>query len=194
MGDIVANTMVTLNGVAGSPETWQFDYVSEPMMQVMAESLHSSAGLLLGRRTYEEFAHYWPDADPRQNPMAPAMNGLPKYVVTSTLNAADWSNTQLVSGSDGLVDLKELKTTTQGTLSIIGSPTLVRTLTEAGMVDEIRLMVYPLVLDEGIRLFEGAFQRTSLTLTRCAELPKGVLHLTYVPGPPDERDERDDRG
>lgn len=93
------------------------------------------------------------------------MNGLPKYVVTSTLQAADWSNTQLVSGSDGLVELKELKTTTQGTLSIIGSPTLVRTLTEAGMVDQLRLMVYPLVVDDGIRLFDGARRRSSLQLT-----------------------------
>lgn len=194
MGDIVANTMVTLNGVAGRPETWQFDYISEPMMQVVAESLHSSAGLLLGRRTYEEFARYWPSAEAGQNPMAPAMNGLPKYVVTSTLASADWSNTQIVSGSDGLVELKELKEATEGTLSIIGSPTLVRSLAEAGVVDQFRLLVYPLVVEGGIRLFEGAGRRSRLELTECAELPKGVLHVTYVPARADGPDGRHDVG
>jgi dihydrofolate reductase len=190
MGDIVANTMVTLNGVAGRPETWQFDYVSDSMMQVVAESLGSSAGLLLGRRTYEEFAHYWPGADPNENPLAPVMNSMAKFVVSSTLTAADWINTHIVSGSDGLVELKELKAATHGTLSIIGSPTLVRSLTEAGMVDQLSLMVYPLVVDEGIRLFEGASQRSALELTECAELPNGVLHLTYVPAGPHEREAR----
>jgi dihydrofolate reductase len=181
MGDIVANTMMTLNGVAGRPEAWQFNYVSGPMMGVVAESLGSSAGLLLGRRTYEEFVRYWPDADPSENPLAPLMNGLSKYVVSSTLTSVEWHNTHLVSGSDGLVELKRLKDSTAGTLSIIGSPTLVRSLTEAGMIDRMSLMVYPLVVDEGIRLFDGATQRRYLELIGCTELPNGVLHLTYVP-------------
>jgi dihydrofolate reductase len=181
MGHIVANTMVTLNGVAGRPESWQFNYVSGPMMQVVAESLGSSEGLLLGRRTYEEFARYWPQADPAQNPLAPVINSMPKYVVSSTLTNADWDTTHIVPGDDGLVELKRLTATIAGTLSIIGSPTLVRSLAEAGMVNRLSLMVYPLVVDDGIRLFDGASQRSYLELVGCAELPNGVLHLSYVP-------------
>jgi dihydrofolate reductase len=151
------------------------------MMQVVAESLGASAGLLLGRRTHDEFVQYWPNADPEQNPLAPVMNGMPKYVVSSTLTSTDWQNTHIVSGADGLVGLKALKDSTAGTLSIIGSPTLVRSLVEAGMVDRISLMVYPVVVDEGIKLFGGATQRSHLALRGCTELPHGVLHLTYVP-------------
>lgn len=116
------------------------------------------------------------------------MNGLPKYVVTSTLQAADWSNTQLVSGSDGLVELKELKTTTQGTLSIIGSPTLVRDVDRGGHgrpapsdgLPPRRRRRYP-----PLRRSPPTKQPAA---HRCAELPNGVLHLTYVSATPDERE------
>ena len=177
MGTINANTMMTLNGVAGRPENWQGDYVSPHMMGVIAGALQASSGLVLGRRTYDEFVQYWPHVDPAENPMAPLMNGLPKFVVTTTMRAAEWSNTTVVSDTAALASVKE---STEGVLSIIGSPTLVRSLLEAGMVDELSLMVFPTVVNDGIPLFAGAETRTKLELRHCSELPLGVLHLTYV--------------
>lgn len=177
MGTINSNTMMTLNGVAGRPEDWQGDYMSPQMMGVIAGSLQASSGLILGRRTYEEFVRYWPNADPAENPMAPLMNELPKYVVSTTMNNAEWDNTQVVSDTEALASIKA---STEGVLSIIGSPTLVRSLLEAGMVDELSLMVFPTVVNDGIPLFAGTETRTKLELQYCSELPLGVLHLTYV--------------
>ena len=181
MGSIAANTMMTLNGVAGQPEAWQFDYASPPMMDTIAESLKASAGLLLGRRTYEEFVQYWPHMGPEDNPMAPAMNGLPKFVVSSTLAEPSWENSTLVPGAGLANTIADLKVDVAGVLNVIGSPTLVRSLLDLGLLDRLDLMVYPLVAEEGIRLFEGARTRTGLSLVACSELPNGVLHLTYEP-------------
>lgn len=181
MGAITANTMMTLNGVAGRPEAWQFNYASPPMMRVIAESLQSSAGLLLGRRTYEEFAQYWPHIGAEDNPMAPAMNGLPKFVVASTLAETSWENATLLPGAELANAIADLKVDITGVLNIIGSPTLVRSLLDLGLLDRLDLMVYPLVAEEGIRLFDGATTRTGLSLVACSELPNGVLHLTYEP-------------
>ena len=181
MGWVVANAMVTLNGVAGRPENWQFDYVSPAMMGVIAESLQTSAGLLLGRKTYEEFVQYWPHIGPEDNPMASAMNSLPKFVVSSTLAETSWENSTLVTGAGLANTIADLKVDVLGVLNIIGSPTLVRSLLDLGLLDRLDLMVYPLVAEEGIRLFEGATTRTGLSLIACSELPNGVLHLTYAP-------------
>lgn len=181
VGAIAANTMMTLNGVAGRPEAWQFDYASPPMMRVIAESLQASAGLLLGRRTYEEFVQYWPHVSPEDNPMAPAMNGLPKFVVSSTLAETSWENSTLVPGAGLANAITDLKADVTGVLNIIGSPTLVRSLLDLGLLDRLDLMVYPLVAKEGIRLFDGATTRTGLSLIACSELPLGVLHLTFEP-------------
>lgn len=177
MGTINANTMMTLNGVAGRPENWQGDYMSPQMMGLIAGALQTCSGLVLGRRTYDEFVRYWPEVDPTENPMAPLMNGLPKYVVTTTMKSAEWNNTQVVSDTEALASVRA---STEGVLNIIGSPTLVRSLLEAGMVDELSLMVFPTVVNDGIPLFAGAETRTKLELQHCSELPLGVLHLTYV--------------
>src|SRR5687768_11440583 len=136
MGTITANTMVTINGVAEAPESWQFPYSSPEMAGVILDQLSRSAGLLLGRRTYEEFVSYWPQVSPADNPMAPAMNSLPKYVVSSTPRSTDWTPSQLVTG-DVTAQLQDLRDSIDGELSIIGSPTLVRSLLDEGLVDRL---------------------------------------------------------
>jgi dihydrofolate reductase len=185
MGTITANVMMTLNGVAGQPETWQFAYSSPEMQGLIGRQLSSSTALLLGRRTYEEFARYWPTNRAEGNPMSPAMNGLKKYVVSATLEHAEWNNSEIVAG-DVASRLRSLRAEPEGDLSIVGSPTLVRSLLDAGLIDRLSLMVFPIVVEAGQRLFEGPASRTGLKLTRCHPLPRGVLQLDYSPIATDE--------
>lgn len=180
MGTITANVMMTLNGIAGRPEGWQFAYGSPEMQGLIEQQLSSSTALLLGRRTYEEFALYWPTTMAEGNPMRPAMNGLKKYVVSTTLEHAEWNNSEIVAG-DIASRLRSLRAEPEDALSIVGSPTLVRSLLEAGLIDRLSLMVFPIVVEAGQRLFEGPASRTGLELTRCHPLPRGVLHLDYSP-------------
>ncbi|MEV1128647.1 dihydrofolate reductase family protein [Agromyces sp. NPDC049794] len=179
MGTITANVMMTLNGVAGQPERWQFEYSSPEMHGLMGRQLASSTALLLGRRTYEDFVRYWPTPGAAGNPMSPVMNGLRKYVVSTTLRSAQWNNAEVVAGN--VADrLRPLRAEPAGALNIIGSPTLVRSLLAAGLIDRVSLMVFPVVAT-GQPLFEGPASETGLELTHCQELPHGVLHLDYCP-------------
>lgn len=180
-GSIAANVMVTLNGVAGRPESWQFAYASPEMMAVIGRSLGESKALLLGRRTYEEFVGYWPHVSAAENPMSPAMNELTKYVVTSTKAVPSWANTELVYGQGQLEQVCSLRDQLGGEMSIIGSPNLVRSLLEARMLDRLSLMVFPLIVESGDQLFEGIGSRNELELVSSVQLPKGVLHLEYRP-------------
>jgi dihydrofolate reductase len=180
MGTITANTMITVNGVAEAPETWQFEYFSPEMAGVILDQLSRSSGLVLGRRTYEEFVGYWPHVSAAENPMAPAINELPKYVVSNTLSATDWTPSKVVAG-DVTAQLRELRDDADGELSIIGSPTLVRSLLGERLIDRLSLMVFPVVVESGRSLFDGATTRAGLELLHADTLPNGVLHLAYQP-------------
>jgi dihydrofolate reductase len=181
MGSIKSNTMVTVDGVAGAPENWQFQYFSPEMGEVIGRQLASADALLLGRVTYQEFAQYWPTDQAQDNPFAPAMNGLPKYVVSTTLAQADWNNSTIIKG-DVPKRLRQLKNDTAGDINLVGSPTLVGSLLAEGLIDQLSIMVFPLVLGSGRRLFENAAGRASLELAGCHQLANGVLHLDYRPG------------
>lgn len=180
MGTITANTMVTVNGVAEAPETWQFAYFSPEMAGVMLEQLSRSSGLVLGRRTYEDFAGYWPHVSAAENPMAAPINELPKYVVSNTLRTTEWMPSQVVAG-DVTAQLRGLRDEADGDLSIIGSPTLVRSLLDERLIDRLSLMVFPLVVESGRGLFDGVTTRAGLDLVHADTLPNGVLHLAYEP-------------
>jgi dihydrofolate reductase len=134
--------------------------------------------------TYQEFAQYWPTDQARDNPFAHAMNGLPKYVVSTTLAQADWNNSTIISG-DVPRRLSQLKNDTTGDINLVGSPTLVGSLLDEDLIDQLSIMVFPLVIGSGRRLFENAARRTGLELTGCHQLPHGVLHLDYRPGTSD---------
>ena len=176
MGFIKSSLFISLDGVIEAPETWHFEYFNDEMGAVVGELMAENDATLLGRQTYDEFAGYWPNADP-SDPFTAAMNGARKYVVSTTLTDAGWENSSIVSG-DVKAALTELKHETR--LGTTGSATLVRWMLEQGLVDELHLLVHPVVVGHGKKLFaDGA--KVPLQLVSSTTFTTGVLHLVYAP-------------
>jgi dihydrofolate reductase len=178
MRKLTASFFVSLDGVVESPEKWHFPYFSEEMGAVIGAAISSADAFLLGRRTYEQWAAYWPE-QPAENPMAQSINGLPKYVASQTLDKVEWQNSTLLRGDVG-DEVAKLKKQPGGDIAISGSATLVRSLLAAGLIDELRLMLHPLVVGSGDRLFPNGSVPTPLELRGSQELPNGVVDLAYV--------------
>jgi dihydrofolate reductase len=186
MRKVIAGLFVSLDGVAGAPHEWHLTYFSDEMGASIDREVQASDALLLGRVTFEEFAGYWPSAPRDENPLAAFMNDSPKYVVSDTLESADaWANSSLIRGADLAAEVKRLKGLPGKNLNVIGSMTLVRSLLEHGLLDELHLLVHPVVVGSGKRLFpEGALTTHKLELLRAAEtLPNGVVSLAFRPAP-----------
>lgn len=173
MRKIVAGLFISLDGVVEAPDSWHFPYFNDEMGAAVQEM--TGEAMLLGRRTYEEFAAYWPDST---DDYADYMNNTPKYVVSQTLTAATWKNSTLVNG-DVAKELTRLKEEPGGTVSIAGSGTLVASLLREGLLDELHLLVHPIVVGSGKRLFDDGAQ-VPLRLTDAKTFSTGVLHLTYA--------------
>jgi dihydrofolate reductase len=164
MGKIVVTEFVSLDGVmedpGGSEGTpgggWAFKFDRGPDGDTYKlDELMDAEAMLLGRVTYEGFAQAWPGRDDEQG-FAARINGMPKYVTSSTLEKADWENTTILGG-DPVAEVAELRRTLGGNILVAGSTSLVHALHDAGLVDEYRLMIYPAVLGRGKRLFrDGA--------------------------------------
>jgi dihydrofolate reductase len=194
MRRIIAITQVTLDGVMqapGGPEEdprngfahggWAMPFVDGAASQVIGEIISREFDMLLGRRTYEIFASYWPHAG--DNPIAKAFNKATKYVVTRTLDRLGWEKSQRIDG-DVVVEVRRLKASDGPELHIWGSGELLQTLIAAELVDEHRLWVFPVVLGEGKRLFENGVPPRGLTLVETRHTPTGVLVNTYRPAGP----------
>lgn len=176
MGSITSSLFISLDGVIESPEKWHFPYFNDEMGAVVGEQMGKVDATLLGRQTYDEFASYWPQADPN-DPFTAQMNGARKYVVSSTLGDAEWENSSAVTG-DVKAELEALKK--EHNLGTTGSATLVRWMLEQGLVDELHLLVHPIVVGSGKKLFaEG--ETVPLSLVSSATFSTGVLHLVYAP-------------
>ena len=151
--------------------------------QFKYDELFGAGALLLGRRTYEGFAAAWPQME--GDDFAKRMNEIDKYVVSSTLSetAATWGPTSVLRG-DAVAEVRELRAQEGGDLLVEGSGQLVRTLLAHGLVDELRLMVFPVILGSGDRMYPEAMSvPTTLTVTGSATVGSGVLLLTYTPAP-----------
>jgi dihydrofolate reductase len=185
MGKIVVTEFVSLDGVIEDPGgaedfehggwTFEIDRGADGDKFKLEETLESDA-MLLGRRTYEGFAAAWPS---REDPggFAEKMNSMPKYVYSTTLESADWANTTVLSG-DFAEEIRKLKDQFDGTILVHGSATLVQGLVEDDLADEIRLMVFPVILGSGKRLF-GASGKKPMKLTGARTVGDGVQLLTY---------------
>lgn len=198
MRTIIAITHVTLDGVMqapGGPEEdprggfthggWAMQRSDEAVGETLDEIMSGEFDLLLGRRTYEIFAAYWPYAG--DNPIATAFNRAAKYVVTHSLDQLDWAHSQRVGG-DIIDELRRLKASDGPELHVWGSSQLLQTLIAAGLIDEFRIWIYPLVLGQGKRLFEKGVPPRGLTLVESRRTPTGVLLNTYHPtGPLSQR-------
>jgi dihydrofolate reductase len=177
VGRIVSSFFISLDGVVEAPDRWHFPYFDDEMGDAVGKALATTEALLMGRVLYEEWAGYWPGSD--DEPFASFINDTPKYVVSSTLRDATWRNTTIVDG-DVASRLRELKDGTDGDIGISGSATLVRWLLANGLLDRLNLMVHPIVVGEGRRLFEGG-ATYPLRLESQEAFGSGVLNLAYVP-------------
>jgi dihydrofolate reductase len=176
MGTIQSSLFISLDGVIESPETWHFDYFNDEMGAAVGTLMSESDAMLLGRQTYDEFAGYWPNAE-ASDPFTQQMNGSRKYVVSNTLTDPTWENSTVING-DVKARLTALKRDTR--LSTTGSATLVRWMLEHGLVDELHLLVHPVVVGQGKKLFaDGA--KVPLKLASATTFTTGVLHLVYAP-------------
>ncbi|MBB5140489.1 dihydrofolate reductase [Thermocatellispora tengchongensis] len=164
-----------------SPEKWQTPYFNHEVGAELARRRAGVGAMLLGRNTYERFAAFWPHQTQADNPMADAMNKTPKLVASTTLEKAEWENSTLIQG-DAVAELAKLKHGEGPDILSTGSPTLVRSLLRAGLVDELGLLVNPIVVGSGRRLFDGGFGELPLRLLDCRTFGTGVVALTYTAG------------
>jgi len=178
MRKIVAGLFISLDGVIEAPEQWHFPYFDEAMGRAVQGQMDGTDAMLLGRVTYEGFAAYWPQHTPADDPIAQRMNGIRKYVVSTTLRSADWENSTLISG-DVAGELTKLKQQPGKDIGMTGSGMLVRTLLRDGLLDELNLLVHPIVVGTGKRLFPEGFDQIPLELASSETFPTGVLNLTY---------------
>ena len=181
MRKVIAVEMVSLDGVMESPEDWAFSYSNDEMEEANAAGMAASDAMLLGRVTYEGLAAFWPH-QPGGTPMVDYINAVPKFVVSGTLEEPlGWNNSTLIAGEEFAEEIAGLKRRPGKDITIIGSGALVRSLLRDGLIDELRLMVYPVVLGDGKRLFEGEGGRRALELVGSETFGTGVLYLTYRP-------------
>jgi dihydrofolate reductase len=178
MRKIVAGLFLTLDGVMEAPEDWQFPYWNDEEAEAVGSQLMTAETLLLGRRTYEIFAASWPQRG-SEVPFADKLNSMPKVVVSSTLEKAEWHDTTVLRG-DVAREVAELKRQPGGDIAISGSATLVRSLLRDRLLDELRLLVHPIVLGKGARLFQDGDQ-VPLRLLDSKAFGTGVLSLRYGP-------------
>ncbi|GGP09928.1 dihydrofolate reductase family protein [Nonomuraea glycinis] len=178
MGKIVSSFFISLDGVVESPDQWHFPYWSDEMGAVVEAGMQSAAAMLMGRTLYDEWSAYWTSTDTDQE-VAKALNEARKYVVSSTLTKADWANTTVISG-DVAAKVNELKAQIDGDIQMSGSATTVRWLLANGLLDELHLLVHPIAVGHGRRLFEDT-PTHPLKLVESTTFQTGVLDLTYVP-------------
>jgi dihydrofolate reductase len=183
---------VTLDGVIqglGSPDEdrdggfdyggWGAPYADETLGRKAGQGMSSTTAYLLGRRTYEKMAAYWP-YESADNPVAGHLNATPKYVVTKRLRSLDWSGSHILDTEVGQ-SVADLKAQGDGTIAVLGSGMLVEALIDHALVDEYRLFLHPLVLGAGKRLFRETSHPLPMRLVDCTPTSTGVLLLTYQP-------------
>jgi dihydrofolate reductase len=175
---IKSNFFISLDGVVESPEKWHFAYFDDEMGAAVAAGFATADALLMGRVLYDEWAAYWPEhAD---QPFGDVMNSIKKYVVSNRLRAAEWQNTEIVTGDAR--KLADIKAQDGGDIAMSGSPTTVRWLLREGLLDELNLLVHPVAVGQGMaRLFPPDEASVRLELLSAQTFKSGVLNLSYGP-------------
>jgi dihydrofolate reductase len=169
---------ISLDGVVESPDKWHFPYFDEEMGDAVGAGFATADALLMGRVLYEEWAAYWPEnAD---QPFGDVMNSIKKYVVSDSLDGAEWQNSEIVSG-DLATKLTDVKSQDGCDITMSGSGTTVRWLLREGLLDELHLLVHPIVVGDGLaRLFPPDEPTIPLELLSSQTFKSGVLNLSYA--------------
>ncbi|MCW2899157.1 MAG: deaminase-reductase protein [Streptosporangiaceae bacterium] len=177
MRKIVSGLFISLDGVIQDADEWIGPWFTPQMGQSVGSMIAAQDTMLLGRVTYQDFAAFWPQ---QTGDMAETMNGTLKYVVSGTLDSADWRNTTLVHAADAYRQIAELKQRPGKNIGMTGSATLVASLLREGLLDELHLFVFPVVLGSGKRLFATPGEKLPLTLVASETYDTGVVELTYA--------------
>jgi dihydrofolate reductase len=180
MRTVFSSLFISLDGVVESPDQWQFAFDDE-MGAALSTVLQSADAILLGRVTWQEWSGYWPNATEDKD-FADWINTTPKYVASTTLSSVDeWSNSTLIEG-DFASSVRELKQTDGGMISVAGSPGVVRSLVEQDLLDELQLLIHPVVAGEGrARLFPDDSALRKLELVSAQPTSSGVIIAHYRP-------------
>ena len=178
MRKIKSNFFISLDGVVEAPDKWHFPYFDDEMGAAVGAGFATADAMLMGRVLYDEWAAYWPEhAD---EPFGDVMNSMKKYVVSDSLQSADWQNSEIVSG-DVAQKLTDIKAQDGGDIAMSGSPTTVRWLLREGILDELNLLVHPIVVGDGLaRLFPSGEPTIRLELLSAQIFKSGVLNLSYA--------------
>jgi dihydrofolate reductase len=176
---LVATEYLSLDGVFEEPGRWSGPFFDEQAGQFKWRELQATDALLLGRRTYEGFSAAWPTMTDTGE-FGEKMNSLPKYVVSSTLDKVEWTGSRLIKG-DVAEEVRRLKAEPGNDLLLSGSAQLFNALLEANLIDLYRIMLHPIVLGEGKRLFSGKVGPKALRLTSTEKFGAGITVLEYVP-------------
>lgn len=177
MRKIIVSEFVSADGVMEAPDTWQFPFQTEEIGAITERQIADTDAFLLGRVTYEIFAGFWPTQTHNEFGVADKLNSAPKYVVSTTLQKAGWNNSTQIK-SNVIEEIRKLKQQPGGSIGVSGSATLVHSLLEAGLVDEIQMLVHPIVLGKGIRLFVDGYH-SPLKLADSKTFSNGVVFLSY---------------
>ena len=178
MGKIVSNFFISLDGVVEAPNEWHFPYFNDEMGDAVGKGMGTSSAFLMGRKLYGEWSEYWPSQG-ADVPFSSFINEIPKYVLSNSLTDATWNNTTILSG-DVAGRLREIKASTTGDITMSGSATTTRWLLAKGLLDELHLLMHPIVVGRGQRLFEDT-PTHPLELINEETFETGVLNLAYKP-------------
>ena len=178
MGRIIANFFISLDGVVESPDQWHFPYFDDEMGAVIGSGMEEQSAFLLGRRLYDEWSEYWPAH--AEEDFGRYLNSLKKYVVTHRpIEGEVWNNTTAIT-EDHVAAVQAIKDAEEGNIGMSGAATTVRWLIANGLLDELALLVHPIAVVKGQRLFED-IDTVPLKLEHSSTLSSGVLHLRYSP-------------
>ncbi len=196
---LTLHTFLTLDGVMqapGGPDEdpdggfphggWSFPYGDQDFAAAMGGWFAQAGAFLLGRKTYQIFRGHWPRVTDPGDPIASKLNALPKYVVSTTLTSVDWHNSSLL-GSDVAAEVAKLKERPGDELQVHGSGALAHTLIDHDLIDEYRLLFFPVHLGSGKKLFRDGAKAAALRLTRATTTSTGVIIATYEPAGPVRR-------
>ena len=179
MRKVISGLFISLDGVTESPDKWQFDVFDDEMMAIMGAHIAAEDTILLGRVTYEAWTPFWPTST--DEPYASHINNTPKVVVSTTLDTVNWGkfdNISLVKNNLA-AEINRLKQQPGQNIGVSGSPTLVHSLLEADLLDELILMIHPVIVGQGKRLFEAGGDLRRLKLASSKTTGTGVVVLTY---------------
>jgi dihydrofolate reductase len=175
MGRIISHFFISLDGVVESPESWHMSYINDEMMAVISSGMETNKAFLMGRTGYDGGAEYWPA---QTGEYADYFNNIPKFVISSSLNDPEWNNTTVVRGDVEAV--RRMKDSVDGDIFMTGSAITVRWLLANGLLDELSLLLHPVTVGKGQRLFADGPSHP-LELVTSAPFQTGVVHLSYRP-------------